>query len=128
MKKLLILLVCMSFIGCAGVQQNEELTEFAIQTMAMTIGFEMQDSFNWTPEVQVYYDQVMAGNLTLSAASTAEAYLKKTTHPLIANRMVRLAEMTGFDVVGDSVIGIENVDIKLLQTAFTGFRTGLELK
>ena len=50
------------------------------------------------------------------------------THPLIANRLIRLAGMVGFDLNdAGNVINVDKVDIKLLQTAALGFKTGLSL-
>ena len=130
MRKMIVLIALFVFLlaGCAGLQQNKEVSEFAIETMAMTLGYELRDSFVWSDEVQEYYDAVMAGNITLSAVNTAEVYLKENTHPIIVNRMIRLGEMSGFDFVDGSIIGIENVNIEYLQTALTGFRIGIELQ
>jgi hypothetical protein len=70
----------------------------------------------------------MEGKVTLSAAKEAENYLKKSTHPVIANRMLRLAELSGFDLADDVIIGIDNVKIEHLQAALIGFKLGLELQ
>ncbi len=132
MRKTIIILIALTgflFAGCAGMQQKKEVSEFVIETMAMTLGYEMQDSFVWTDDVQQYYDAVMDGEINLLAVQTAESYLKESTHPIIANRMIRLSEMIGFDLAGnDSITGIDNVEIKYLQAALAGFRLGLELQ
>jgi hypothetical protein len=130
MRKMIFLITLFGFLflGCAGLRQNKEVAEFSIETLAMTLGYEVRDSFVWSDEVQKYYDAVMVGNITLSAVTTAEVYLKENTHPIIVNRMIRLGEMSGFDSVDGSIIGIDNVNIEYLQTAFTGFKIGIELQ
>lgn len=111
----------------SGCEQNDK--DFMVETLAMAIGYEMRNDFDWNKDVDAYYNAIMAGKLSLDAAQLAEGYLRGVTHPLLANRFVALAGRVGFDLneLG-SVVGVGNVDIKLLQTAATGFRMGLLLK
>ena len=135
MKNVLVLLMCLCmavavifFSGCAGTQKNQEIAVFAVETIGMSIGYEMRDTFVWSDEVQKYYDAIMNGELNLLAAQAAEAYLKKRTNPILANRIIRLAEMSGFDLENGQIVGVGTVDIAQLQAAFTGFKLGLELQ
>ena len=128
MKNLILILICAVLLGGAvGCKQNDT-AEFLVETMAMGIGYELRDSFEWTSDVDRYYVAIMDGKLTIDAAQAAESYLRTVTHPLIANRMTRLAGMLGFnlDDLGH-IVGIGNVDIKMLQAAAFGFKMGLNL-
>jgi hypothetical protein len=128
-----ILASIMSLIICAVVINvnacvPKDNAEFAIETLSMTIGYELRDSFEWTPEVDAYYQAIQEGKLSIDAAKTAEDYLRTVTHPLIANRLVKLAAMAGFDFDAyGHLIGIDKVDMGLLKIAALGFRTGLTL-
>jgi hypothetical protein len=131
MKTRLILSVLAALL-CAiiinGCDQQDH-TEYAIETLSMGIGWQLHDSFEWTPEVDRYYNAILEGKLSLDAAQTAEDYLRTVTHPLIANRLVKLAGMAGFDFDDyGHVIGVDKVDMGLLKVAAIGFRTGLTLK
>jgi hypothetical protein len=101
--------------------------DFAVETLAMAIGYELRTGFEWTSSVDSYYNAIMEGKMSLDAAQAAEGYLKKKTHPLIANRLVKLAGMVGFDFDAGKIIGVEKVNIHLLQVAAQGFRTGILL-
>jgi len=124
-----VMIMCMALVvGCAGMESNPELTEFTIESTGMVIGYELQGDFEWTDSVQVYYDAIMAGQISLDGAKAAEAYLSKVTHPMIANRLVRLAGMVGFDLdAAGSIIGVGNVDTTYLKAAARGFKVGLDL-
>jgi hypothetical protein len=122
---IITLAICATVISC----EQQDRTSFAIETVGMTIGYELKDSFEWTPEVNRYYNAIMAGKLSIDSAKTAEAYLRTVTHPLIANRLVKLAGMAGFDFDGyGHVIGVDKVDMRLLKAAAQGFKSGFELK
>jgi len=129
MRKLFIAIcVALLFAGCAGMENQNELTEFTIESTAMVIGYELQESFEWSNSVQIYYDAIMADNITLDGAKAAEAYLSKVTHPMIANRLIRLAGMVGFELnVDGSIIGVDKVDKTYLKAAARGFKMGLDL-
>jgi len=129
MKKVFVAIcVALLFMGCAGMESNSELTEFTIESTAMVIGYELQGDFEWTSSVQAYYDAIMADNITIAGAQAAEAYLGSVIHPMIANRLVRLAGMVGFDLNdAGSIIGVGNVDKTYLKAAARGFKMGLEL-
>jgi len=129
MRKLFIAIcVALLFAGCAGMENQNELTEFTIESTAMVIGYELQESFEWSNSVQTYYDAIMADNITLDGAKAAEAYLSKVTHPMIANRLIRLAGMVGFELnVDGSIIGVDKVDKTYLKAAARGFKMGLDL-
>lgn len=130
-KNLCILMALLPFvtIGCAGIQVNDDaITEFAIESLAMGIGYEMKGAFEWSDGAEDYYLAIMDGEYSLEAAQLAEAYLRQYTHPLIANRMVRLAGMIGFGLNDmDEIVNIDAVDLRLLQAAARGFKSGLEL-
>ena len=129
MKKLIILLVALSMFGCAGMQTNDEVTEFAVESLAMAIGYEMRGDFKWSSTTDAYYAWIMDGKVNLEGAKIAEGYLREVTHPVIANRMVRLAAMAGFDLDDmGGIVGVGNVDTQLLQAAATGFKVGLLLE
>lgn len=126
---LIFLVMAMTILsGCAGMDTKDEMTQFAIETLGMRIGYDMRNSFEWTEDVQAYYDAVMVGQIDLFAAQAAQEYLKGRTHPLIADRMLRLAELTGFQTGMAGIIGIGTVDIELLKAAVNGFRMGLFLE
>ena len=128
MKKLIILFSIL-LIGCAGLQiQDNQTAEYAIETMAILAGYDIASRFEWTSDTQKYYSAIMEGNVSLDGAQAAEAYLRTVTHPVLANRIIRLAEMCGFTLgLNSQVIGIENVNIPLLQTVAVGFKQGLEM-
>lgn len=129
MKFAICLLALSMLVGCAGLEEKPEVTEFAIESIGMAIGYELQGDFEWTDDVQWYYDAIMDGKITVDGAKAAEDYLKTVTHPMIANRLVRLAGMVGFDLdAAGSVIGVENVDITYLKAAAVGFKMGLDLE
>ena len=119
-----LLIFMVALTGC----QQDDATELFIETLAMTAGYEMRNHFDWNEGVDNYYLGIMDGKITLDAAKAAEAYLKTRTHPLIANRIVRIAGMVGFTLndVGE-IIGVDKVDIGFLQTAARGFKDGLSL-
>lgn len=128
MKKLILILSIALLTGCAGMTvEQEDLAEFAIETMAMGIAYELRGSFEMTPDVEWYFSAIEAGKLDLEGAQVAEQYLATVTHPLIANRMVRLAGMVGFDLDAGSIVGVDRVDMRYLQTAAKGFKMGLAL-
>lgn len=128
-KELAVLLLIMPLIGCAGQIPDDEMTTFAIESTAMILAYEIRDDFDWTDDTEQYYGYIMDGNLTLDGAKIAEEYLKTQTHPIIADRLVRLAVMAGFDLdQTGSIAGVENVDLGLLQAAARGFKSGLELE
>ena len=127
MKTIIAILSALFFIGCAGMQ-SQPMTEFAIETMAMGIGYELQEDFEWTESVDQYYAYIMEGTITLDGAKAAEAYLASVTHPLIADRMITLAGMAGFTLDAGQIVGVERVNIRYLQVAASGFRSGLNLK
>lgn len=112
------------FTGC----KQDDVTEFAVETLAMGIGYEVKGNFVWSEAADGYYQAIMEGKMSLDAAKVAEGYLREITHPLIANRFVRLAGMVGFDLSSaGEVIGVENVDMGLLKVAAQGFKMGLLL-
>jgi hypothetical protein len=116
------------FVIACKYDENK-MTKFTVQTIAMAAGYEAkQRGFEVSDEVQGYYEAIMMGKMDLIAAQKAEVYLRGHTHPVIANRLVEMAKMTGFsfDSYG-SVIGVEGVDMPLLQAAADGFRIGLSL-
>lgn len=135
MKKMLAILIVFTMIfssfGCAGWDniKKEDVANFAIETLAMWIGYKMQESFTWTEDAQGYYMAIQQGSLDLIAAQKAQKYLFNNTHPMIADRMIRLGTMVGFTLNGmtGEVIGIDEVDIGLLQVAAEGFKMGLYL-
>lgn len=128
MKKCILTLAAVlciiQIIGCG----NQQTTEFAVETLAMTVGYELRNDFEWTQSADSYFNAIMQGKVSLDAAQAAESYLRTITHPLIANRLVGLAGMVGFnlDEYGQ-VISVDKVNIRLLQTAAQGFRMGLLL-
>lgn len=113
----------------SGCKKSDDMTQFAVETLAMSVGYELKNDFEWTPQADAYYQAIMDGNVSLDAAKAAETYLRTVTHPLIANRLVRLAGMVGFqlDDLG-SVVNVDNVDIGLLKAAAQGFRLGMMLE
>ena len=121
-------LMILPFFGCAAMQTQDEMTDFMVETLAMTIGYEMRKSFEWTPTADQYFNWIMEGKINLDGAKIAEEYLRTVTHVLIANRLVRLASMVGFslDDLGQ-VVGVDKVNIKYLQIAAQGFKMGLLL-
>jgi hypothetical protein len=125
----LILLVAVLGTGCASMSvEQEDLAEFTVESLAIMVGYELRGSFEMTREVQWYFSAIDAGRLDLQGAQEAEAYLSTVTHPLIANRMLRLAAMVGFDLdQAGSVIGVDQVDMRYLQVAARGLRLGLDL-
>ena len=129
LKKLLSVVLLIVFVGCAGQIANDQMTEFAIETAAILVGQEVQGSFDWTDDTEQYYQYILAGKLTLEGAKIAEAYLARQMNPLVANRLIRLAAMAGFDLdAAGSIAGVANVDMTLLQAAARGFKLGLELE
>lgn len=125
---ILVMLLC-GLIGCSKNVKNGDLVLYTIETVGVEVGYELRDSFVWTDQVQIYYDAVMAGNLTPDMVQLAEAFLKEQTHPVIANRIIRLAILCGFTVEPDGVLtGVENVDLQHLQAAIRGFKQGLEIQ
>jgi hypothetical protein len=125
-KKLTLVLVavCVLAVGC----KQDATVEFTIETMALTAGYDLRNDFAWTETADQYFTAIMQGKVSLDAAKAAEGYLRTITHPLIANRLVSLAGMVGFDLNEyNQVIGVEHVNIKLLQVAAQGFRMGLLL-
>lgn len=128
MKKLLIIplmLIMLISVGC----DQEQTAEFTIETIAMAIGYDMADGFDWNEGVDKYYNAIMEGKLSIDAAQAAESYLRTVTHPVISNRMVSLASKIGFDIDDlGGIVGVDNVDIHLLQVAAQGFRLGVTLK
>jgi hypothetical protein len=130
MKKLLLIVLALALVGCAGwTVDHEDLADFTVETLAIAIGYELRGSFEMTPEVERYFAAIEAGRIDLQGAQVAEAYLGTVTHPLIANRMVRLAGMVGFDLdQAGSVVGVNRVDMRYLQAAANGFRLGLTLE
>ena len=121
--------VALTLCSCAGMTRQGDTAAFAVETLAMTVGYEMRNTFTWTPAADAYYTMIMSGVVSLDGAKAAEEYLRTVTHPLVANRMVRLAGMVGFDMsAASNIVGVGNVNIALLQTAATGFRSGLLLK
>lgn len=125
----LAILLFAGMAGCSGVLNSDDATtQFMIETIAIEIGYEMRNDFTWTETVDNYYTAIMEGKVTIDGAQAAEAYLKTVFHPVVANRLVKLAKLVGFDLsdVG-SIAGIDNVDIALLQCAASGFKIGLNL-
>lgn len=111
-------------VGC----KQDQTTDFAVETLALAIGYELSSGFEWNEDVDRYYTAIMEGKLSLDAAQAAEGYLRTVTHPLIANRLVRLAGMIGFDMDDlGGIAGVDSVDIHLLQIAAQGFKLGLTL-
>ena len=110
--------------GAYGCKQDQT-AEFAVESLAMAIGYELRSSFEWTPQADSYYNAIMSGDISLNGAQAAESYLRTVTHPLIANRLIRLAGMVGFNLdTAGSVVGIGSVDLGLLKAAAMGFRQG----
>ena len=125
----LIIFVLFLLTSCASSQSQEEVTNFTVESMALLIGYEMRDSFEWTEQTEQYYQAILAGNLSLDGAQVAAKYLRETIHPVLADRMIRLAIMSGFDIDSlGNVIGISNVKLPLLQSAAQGFKMGLHLE
>lgn len=130
MNKLIPIALCVAMLaGCAGMTaEQNEFAELTLETMAMGIGYDMRKSFKMTPEVQLYFDYIEAGKIGIDGARMAEGYLRKITHPLIANRIVRLSEMVGFDLdAAGNLVGVDRVDMRYLQLAAAGFKMGLSL-
>ena len=125
----MMVMVLAMVAGCAGMTvEQQELTEFAIESAAMLIGYELRAAFEWSDDAEKYYQWIMAGHISLEGAKVAEKYLSGVTHPVIANRAVRLAAMVGFDLdAAGSIVGVGNVDVPMLQAAARGFRVGLDL-
>lgn len=121
-------LLCGAAVITTGCQQSDT-TEYIIETTAMAIGYDLRNSFDWTPTTDRYYNNIMMGNISLDGAKAAEAYLRTVTHPLIANRFVALAGKVGFtlDPLGH-IIGVDGVNIPYAQAAASGFRQGLLLR
>ena len=120
------LLIGIAVQGCNFEQS--ETQDFAIETLSMAIGYELRSGFEWTADVDNYYNAIMEGKISLDAAKLAEGYLRERTHPLIANRLVKLAGMVGFSLDdAGGLIGVDKVDIHLLQVAAQGFKQGLLL-
>jgi hypothetical protein len=131
MKKLLpIIIIGILLTGCATMTVDEqEVTEFGIESMAMLIGYEMRESFEMTPDIEFYFDAIEKGQINLQGAQMAEQYLSTITHPVLANRFLKMASMVGFDLnEAGNVVGVEKVDIRYLQAAARGFRMGLTLQ
>lgn len=133
MKRVAILLCILMFAGCGKIDffksDIEKNDGFMTETLGMALGAEMKDSFEWTPEVEKRYQDIMDEKLSLGVAQAVEAYLSEHTHPLIANRVIRLAGIIGFDLDdAGSIIGIGDVDMRLLQAAASGFKQGLLLE
>jgi hypothetical protein len=126
----LIIVLSLMFIGCAGLEfKDDVLTEYAIESAALLIGYELRDSFIWTDDAELYYGYIMSGMISLDGAKIAEEYLRTVTHPDIANLLVNLAAMAGFDLdATGNIIGIDNVNSRLLKAAAGGFRLGLTLE
>lgn len=127
---LMVALVLPLCIGCSGVlNSGSPTTQFVVESIAIEIGYEMRNDFTWTEMVDKYYTAIMEGKVTINGAQAAEAYLKTVFHPVVANRLVKLAKLVGFDLsdIG-SIAGIDNVDITLLQCAASGFKIGLNLE
>ena len=118
-------------VGCtANIHTKSEVTDFAVESLAMAVGYEVAQTkqFIWDETVQAYYDAIIEGEISLNGARRAEDYLRSVTHPLIANRLIKLAGMCGFDLDDYGVIGVESVDMDLLRVAAVGFKQGLELE
>jgi len=119
--------MALTFIVAGCKDKERQVAELAIETIAMAVGYELRDSFVWTPEADSYYQAIMEGKMSLDGAQAAEGYLRTQTHPLIANRLVRLAEMVGFNLDAGSIVGVDKVDMGLLKVAAQGFRMGMLL-
>jgi hypothetical protein len=120
------LVIGVSLQGCN--LEKSDTQDFTVETLAMAIGYELRNGFDWNASVDNYYNAIMEGKMSIDAAKAAEGYLRERTHPLIANRLVRLAGMVGFkmDDLG-GIVGVEAVNIHLLQVAAQGFKQGLLL-
>ena len=90
--------VMFSAISCSRIANNEETIAFSIESTALLIGHELKDKFEWSDTAELFYLYIMDGKVTLESAKIAESYLREVTHPVIANRLVRLAGMVGFDL------------------------------
>lgn len=129
MKKL-ILLALVLLTGCATMTvDRQEFTIFTVETIAIGIGYDMRDSFEMTPEIETYFTAIEQGKINLQGAQMAEQYLSSVTHPILANRLVRMAAMVGFDLnEAGNVVGVDRVDMRYLQAAARGFKMGLTLQ
>lgn len=117
-------------ISCAGMQVNQnETNEFIIESLAMVVGNELKNDFEWDAKVDKYYTAIMNGEMSIDGAKAVEVYFSKKYPPILVNRFIKIASLAGFDLnAAGSIIGVENVDIGLLQAAASGFKMGLELK
>jgi hypothetical protein len=122
-----VFVMATAFTGCATIGQSEQM-EFTAGTVAMYAGYELRDQFEWTDEVECYYRAIMDGELTLDAAKLVEAYLYERYPDIVANRLIKLASMVGFDLNElNQITSIENVDMGLLKVAASEFRAGLNM-
>lgn len=130
MKKLILFLcVAVTLCGCSRMLNDQQSAEFTVETAAMALGYELAGDFVWTELADEYYMAIMLGQYTIDGARIAEEYLRTVTHPIIANRLVKIASMIGFGLdENGNIIDISDVDIKLLQAAAYGFKTGLGFK
>ena len=128
MRNLIIILICAVFLGGAIGCKENDTAEFIVETIAMGVGYDLRNSFEWTPGVDKYYVAIMDGKITLDAAQAAESYLMTVTHPLIANRMVAIAGRVGFELDDlGQIVSVDKVNIAMLQAAAFGFKMGLNL-
>ena len=129
MRKIAIsIIILMCLVACAGTSKQDDQVNFAVETMAMAIGYELTD-FQWSDDAQKTYDIVMAGQVTVDVAQVVQKHFADNFHPVILNRMFVLAEMIGgFEFKDGVVIGIDSVDMELLKVAVNGLKTGVMLR
>lgn len=138
LKMLMLAIVAISFVGCAGMPTiqwksatQEQVAKLAVSIGAKAIGLKLASvGFVWTPEIETFYQMITSEDqLSLDAANLAEKYIRANVDPLIAPDVLELAKMIGveFDPEGH-VTGTSNVKIELLKTAATGFRLAIMSK
>ena len=120
--------ILVAMVAMTGCKQDQIATD-AIETVAMFVGYEIRNDFVWSQNADGYYQAIMEGQVSLDGAQAAEAYLRSKTHPVIANRMVKIAQRVGFDLdAANNIVGVDKVDIPLLKAAAQGFKMGLLLE
>jgi len=115
--------------GCIKPIINKEVAQNVVVSLAAkALGQKMQRNMEWSKQMDQFVSMLESDGVTIKSGNLLMGYVDSNVPALYKPEAMMILEGVGFDIDAGGIVGVGNVDKRLLMTSIYAFKEGLTFR